>query len=325
MSPKKPVEKSDSNTSYAQLSRKAVLGTLSASTLSLALSGCTQLRIQIGDFTTMQGIVDREPEICQLGEFTNMQGHPKDKKEEVIVDGDPEVGTVYFIGQIHKSLAGDATDYAKERVANFQLRILIELDRLNIAHVFLEGYPRSRYSERSGCSTGDVQYVAEPNAKQVNTYISSLIDPELPHYMTTKEEASYKALAVQHLYMEGGVSLYDYYYPQAQIHGTSSYEEWEDEGVRIKTLIAGKREIEMSYVLDTRERQATREVMGFFKGGCENGKRVALVYGMAHDFADDFKGYENPPRVISISFPALEKAIFGVENPMEALGIKESS
>jgi len=336
MSSKTRVENSnEDNASYTGLSRKSVLGTLSIGALNLALSGCAQLNIQLGDFTNMQGyhedrkeegIVDGNPKIgmiqefCMLGDYINTAGQPRDRKEEVIVDGNPEVGTVYYIGQVHK-LSIDAEDYKKEAIANFQLRILVELERLALDHVFDESQSRDEHEAQPSCRPKDSQPYDHVHTEMIKTYIGSLTHPTLKPYLTDIERYSHRELSIEYLYHAGGAHLYRYFNPSANIHGTSSYEESKEVYERYKAN--GLKDT--SFFLYTREKWATREIMSFLKRDCENGKRVGLVYGMAHDFADDFKGCENPPRVISISFPALEETIYGVENPMEKWGIKKQS
>lgn len=195
--------------------------------------------------------------------------------ERLEVDGDPNVGSVVFIRQIHDR--PEINNELRIPIGNYQFGIMLYLMSHNATHLFMEGL------------TEDI-----PNNPQVEAVnIGPLANATFHHTLTNQFYIDLTRL------MAG--DFYAAFYPHdVYQHRTAEPEEEEVVFSIIDSPLSSGTQAE-HYTMAVRESLATTQIMRFLRDHPE--ETAYLIYGSAHEFTDNFASYPYPPRVISVSFP----------------------
>jgi hypothetical protein len=209
------------------------------------------------------------------------------------VEGDPAVGTIYSIRQYHRDAMNDATQLPSDVldcVFNYQLRILKELTRLQVDHVFMEGETRPFYF--------DAQMLMEMVEADVldKTRFEKLDEGGRQKMLMDFKKTVYKY---------GGAFYYLDVNPKVKFHGVMSFSESAEVNGFFdrykKNSDDPKLKDEFKAYQKRREEWAVREIMRFL---AENrGEIVALIFGANHQFCDKLIQYPKKPRLITVDFP----------------------
>lgn len=223
--------------------------------------------------------------------------HPVIEEQMVQLEGRPSAGRVLFLRQAHKASAYNmrimnpstpAVDPDKKEqnaVSDYQLRILRFLCQRRPRHVFLEGLDADipphapvplRNKIRKAFLEGDAQ------------------DPEIIECQRS------------FLYKFGAGAVYYVLFSDVVLHRTiektdadALFSKLEDPSLPDEDRTA--------LIMDAREEKATRQVMNFLQH--KNDVEVAIIYGAAHELADDFARFGRFPSVESIMFRGMRETI----------------
>ncbi|KAB2842412.1 hypothetical protein F9K50_02085 [bacterium] len=215
------------------------------------------------------------------------------RREKLEINGNDSAGRVLYIRQIH-DFPGLTSQETRE-IADYQRHILEELEREKPNHVFLESLtedypPRSKFHPRPGpfqlirnvfpagvpreLSMRQRKLLLEEGAGMI---YAALRDEVFLHKTWTREEAeeNYRRL----------------------VRGTGREALDPDEAVKDLGWII-QLEKNVPEVFDARETMAVREVRNLLEK--DPRAKAALIFGAAHEFADDFKKQAKVPTLRSV-------------------------
>ncbi len=215
------------------------------------------------------------------------------RREKLEINGNDSVGRVLYIRQLH-DFPGLTSQETRE-VVDYQLHILDELERERPNHVFLESLtedypPRSKFQPRPApfqlirnvfpagvpreLSMSQRKLLLEEGAGMI---YAALRDEVFLHKTWTREEAeeNYRRL----------------------VQGTGREALAPDEAVKDLGWII-QLEKNVPEVFAARETMAVREVLNLLEK--DPGAKAALIFGAAHEFADDFKKQTKVPTLRSV-------------------------
>ncbi|MDL1872533.1 hypothetical protein FBR05_10030 [Deltaproteobacteria bacterium PRO3] len=215
------------------------------------------------------------------------------RREKLEINGNDSAGRVLYIRQMH-DFPGLTSQEARE-VADYQRHILNELEREKPNHIFLESLaedypPRSKFHPRPG-----------PFQLIRNVFPSGI-----PRELNASQ---------QKLLLEAGAGMiYAALRDEVFLHKTWTEEEAEENYRRLykgtgREALAPEEAVKdygwiiqleknVPEVFDARETMAVREVMHLLEK--ERGAKAALIFGAAHEFADDFKKQAKVPTLRSV-------------------------
>jgi hypothetical protein len=183
---------------------------------------------------------------------------------ELEKEGDPKAGTIYFLRQRHRSPYDSLED--EFVTGNYQNRILEELYHLKVKHIFNEGTLKD-FGDFSPSYSFFHQEFTEIFPKGAET---------IP---------SFSQLGA--LYYEGAGMIYVSLNPGTTLHKVAHSAEFaktiEEKGLKIARETGNYENI---FITDLREFLAKQQITNFLESN--PGERVALIYGKAHEFRDDF-------------------------------------
>ncbi len=220
---------------------------------------------------------------------------PLRRFESLEVPGSPRIGEVILLRQMH-NFPGLEVDTYRE-IKSQQWQILRELERLQVKDVFVESQtqdvtPRSRFLER-------------PAPLQ-------LLRNVFPEGLPDQPDADQEDCLLEY----GAAEIYAALHDDVTLHKTWTPEEaeanwyamfagtgrglWEHD-LKLRDFGAFvEMEKNRPLVFEAREALATREIWQFLRAN--PGKRVALIFGKAHQFADNFQEPDFRPVVRSIEW-----------------------
>ena len=208
---------------------------------------------------------------------------PQGRVEKVELEGNPNAGEVVFIRQIHDR-PGLPPD-VKQLIGQYQFRILQELTDRKVKDVFAE----SLYED---IVPGD------PRRNDPKGMIGA-VKKIFPNGVPSEPNP----LQLNMLTNVGACSIYAYLNPDVTLHRTyANYAEYMKIDAEIKRWSTSPKGMDkaMDIVLNKREELATRELMAFLKQN--PGKKVALVFGVSHEFKDDLLKQASLPVLTSVKF-----------------------
>jgi len=208
------------------------------------------------------------------------------RKVKVELEGDPKLGTVLFIRQVHLPPNFKEDLDFLVLIGNYQLEILRLLEQLRPQHVFTEDSDYTFSPEDLHHGDYRINDFDLKRRLQMRKLFGRRIprDPDPRLLMGTAVARAQLVYAMRHE---------DVYLRRAAAPEEAHL--WDD----CRRLGPEASDSEFSEVcLYRRERVMVREISEFLRK--HPGERVALVYGAAHNFADDFKKAGFQPRIISV-------------------------
>lgn len=236
-------------------------------------------------------------------------------KVKVDLAGDPKLGTVLFIRQAHLSpLGSDPLSPSQQdmQVARYQFKILKLLSRLRPKDVFLENWqinytPQQLHHsdmiidelplamrKQIGAALSP-QRISKPTEQQLITiafirsaYVYSLAYNDVSLRRTLRPEESGTIEKCNDALMRNRKlsSMGQMRHPET------------GELVEVQKLSFDLEHPEVVRVCSVRDKLAVREMIAHLKA--HPGDRIALVYGMWHEVADDFEAAGFTPQVLSV-------------------------
>jgi len=239
-------------------------------------------------------------------DFSNLRF---DRREKVDLEGDRKLGEVLFLRQFHRlhssvQLTEAQTEALRKITGLYQLHILRELEEGKIKYVFVEDNPT--LNSPGGKRLGDL-YEADINQ------LRGIVDRFFPEQLSERFDKG--QLHVATMYPHGD-QLYFVRNPGVFLHPTLTPQELKnfdriiaqglEQAKDLEELIQKDPAIRKSLV-EGREKVATREMINFLKKHPQ--ERIAIIYGAAHDFSDDFLAQGFKPRLVSVwwDWPSSEK------------------
>jgi len=200
------------------------------------------------------------------------------------VNGDPAVGNIIFIRQVHDRPEFENPNYRNARLAvgDYQYGILHYLAEHNATEIFGEAYASHHFAN------GQVNFT--------NISSNHLCSFPFPINETVRLMLTER----------GAESVYQNCNGDVNIHPTMNAQEAAELEPIILNPNALSDEDYHTIIMVRREAMATREIMSFLS--IRPGVTIYLVYGRRHEFADNFLALANPPQVVSVDFPDLAHA-----------------
>ncbi len=226
------------------------------------------------DLTELLGAFTEHKKTASFTRYFQFQATAPKRVEEL--KAPPQRGHVLFIRQMHKRPSFGPAQ--RNKVGLYQSLILEQLEREKPQHVFIESLYKDL--KAADLDPGEVALVRTIFAKK-----PGLVDNQ--------------ELRQGLLYQYGAGFIYAMLHPEVQLHRTIEKEVSDHIDAAIEHNDPDTGEL----ILSTREELATEQVMEFMRR--HPSMRVVLIYGAAHEFKDDFKGYKNHPTLTSLSFPQL--------------------
>lgn len=257
----------------------ALAGATLAATLAYTLSG----RSSVDDsWKTEREMLYEKRRIESELQHQDLVNAPKNYKfnrhVEVENEGDPSVGTIHYIRQLHKDLFSDSVD---SKTAMYQYNILKELDALGYNHIFAEGNTEDTYSR--------------------GTWVTEFIKEDFNDGIPEKPNAE----QLRNLYLYGAASVYAVINPDVVLHKADDYSANSRAVFRIiasvlsgEVIDPGDETLKRDMDID-REQAAIESLSGYLSE--HPGDSVVLIYGGAHEFKDNLTSDFNP-RLYCISF-----------------------
>lgn len=209
---------------------------------------------------------------------------------ETELDGDPSHGTVLFFRQVHmlpEEFLPELSELQQRRImqegARYQLEMLREMERLEVSHIFAEGmYPENEPEMNSSIEDDAIRYARDVFISGVPTRFEDL---------TRDQAATLIAMGADHLYRfrHSGSHLHP-----ADLRNFAEEMLGEMHGPDGIRAPIGP---EFERIDRIRENYAVREIRDYFE---ENpGTTVLLIYGMDHNFRDNFERLGFEGRLVS--------------------------
>lgn len=212
------------------------------------------------------------------------------------LEGDPSLGTIHYLRQVHyrPELDGPLSDESLRTmvlVAEHQFAMLLELERLRPNHVFSENI--------SAQSVRDWDRIL---TMRHHRRAAVLFDPVPDRFEDLNMEA------VETIFHLGAADIYMIRHPEAEYHETVTQALFDAEMDTMARLETERGLLDEDLALTEtaatlvapREAFVTERILEFF--AAHPGETIALQYGLAHEFSDNFSSAERSPRLISYAW-----------------------